>query len=190
MEVTQVSRQVIRAIILSRSDKEENWMDGDPVLMEDEIVIVKDLGRFKIGDGVRRFSELPLFPRDGRSIEVTTQGDMVGVRREGDPDWQWIIAMGPKGDPGETIIPTIGENDNWFIKGEDTGHPSRGKKGEATKLTISDDGYAVLDGVRTGTLMRAHPAELTAYVDGVKHLWSVGVINDDLVIHIKEAKNG
>lgn len=185
-----MSRQVIRATILSRSDKDDRWLEGDPVLMEDEIVIVKDLGRFKLGDGVRRYSELPLFPRDGLSLEVTTQGALVGVRREGDPEWQWVVATGPKGDKGETVIPTIGENGNWYIRGEDTGLPSRGAKGEATKLTISEDGYAVLDGVKTGTLMRAHPAELTTYVDGVKHTWSVGVINGELVVVVKEGQNG
>ncbi len=41
---------------------------------------------------------------------------------------EWLASL--KGKDGQTIIPVIGENGNWFINGEDTGLPSRGEQGE------------------------------------------------------------
>ncbi len=183
--------QKIDAIVLGRRDTLARWTENDPIPMAGELVIATDVSRMKLGDGKRRFTELPFIGTDGRGLEFAVDGDLLKIRLEGEKKWTEIIAKGP---PGKA--PTIEideETENWKIDGVDTGKPSRGKegaKGEATKLTISEDGYAVLDGVRTGTLMRAHPTELVTYINGVKHNWSVGVVNDEVVLVVKEAKNG
>ena len=55
---------------------------------------------------------------------------------------------GEDGEDGKT--PEIGANGNWWIGGEDTGIPATGQNGiDGTQITISDDGYWVLDGVKT-----------------------------------------
>jgi len=41
------------------------------------------------------------------------------------------------------LTPTIGENENWFICGVDTGKPSRGLKGDAYEITEED--YDVIE---------------------------------------------
>ena len=54
---------------------------------------------------------------------------------------------GPKGDPGSAgsaVVPTIGENGNWYINGVDTGKSSKGKDGtfkEVDKKTLMSINY-------------------------------------------------
>lgn len=62
-------------------------------------------------------SRLEEYFTGGSPGDVWTQG------AEGKPGWK-----APTG--GSASIPTIGENGNWYINGEDTGKPSRGEKGE------------------------------------------------------------
>lgn len=56
----------------------------------------------------------------------------------------WYYLQGAKGQDG--LTPTIGDNGNWFIGGEDTGIPARGKDGNDGKdgkdalWTIGDNG--------------------------------------------------
>lgn len=180
--------QVIKAIVQGRYGTLEAWKEENPVPLPMELIYVTDLNRFKVGDGERAFRDLPFVGQDGKSLEYKIEGDLLYVRREGETTWNPLIVKGP---PGRTVIPEIGDNGNWFLEGTDTGLPSRGvkgDKGEATVLTISDDGYAVLDGVKTRTLMKAHPTELTMYIDGKKYYWSMGVINDKPVFSWREAE--
>lgn len=54
---------------------------------------------------------------------------------------------------GYTPLVEIGENGNWFINGEDTGEPSKGKDGRdgyTCKIEIGADGFWYIDGVNTG----------------------------------------
>lgn len=54
---------------------------------------------------------------------------------------------GPKGDPGSpgsAVVPTIGENGNWYIDGVDTGKSSKGRDGtfqEVDKNTLMSINY-------------------------------------------------
>ncbi len=182
--------QVIKAIVQGRYGKLKEWEELNPIPRAMELIFVTDMNRFKAGDGERTFKELPYVGTDGRSIQYEIEGDILKIRLQGETEWKKIIAKGP---PGDTIIPTVGENGNWFIKNQDTGLPSRGlkgDKGEATKITLSEDGYWELDGVKSKVLARSQPTELVTYVNGKKHNWRLGVINDDLVVTIKEAENG
>jgi hypothetical protein len=58
-----------------------------------------------------------------------------------------VVDYQEKGDQGFT--PYIGENENWWINGEDTGLPSRGIDGESPIITI-ENGIWFIDGASTG----------------------------------------
>ena len=67
---------------------------------------------------------------DGFSPTVATAPIEGGTRvtiTDADGEHTFDILNGRDG--GEAATPTIGENGNWFINGEDTGKPSRGEQG-------------------------------------------------------------
>lgn len=67
---------------------------------------------------------------DGFSPTVTTAPIEGGTRvtiTDADGEHTFDIMNGRDG--GEAATPTIGENGNWYINGEDTGKPSRGEQG-------------------------------------------------------------
>lgn len=49
--------------IAFRRDTEQLWLRSDPVLLHDEVARTVNDGRFKVGDGVHRWSELPYTDR-------------------------------------------------------------------------------------------------------------------------------
>lgn len=54
-------KQISTRICL-RQDTYENWMEHNPVLLNGELAIVRigvDIIKIKVGDGKRRFSDLP-----------------------------------------------------------------------------------------------------------------------------------
>lgn len=179
--------QEIKAIVLGRADTLDKWTEHDPIPRKGELIVVTDTGRIKIGDGAKHFSELPVVGTDGKSLEFVIEGDLLKIRKEGTTTWSEIIAKGP---PGNTPVLSIDEHTgNWLVDGKDTEKPSRGvkgDKGEATVLTISEDGYAELDGVKTSTLMRANPTELLTYVNGKAVLWNVGIVNGEPVLNWRD----
>lgn len=64
--------------ILQRSDTEKNWESTNPVLSEDEVGFVKNSGNFKVGDGTKKWSELPLYeslsPNDRSKLNGIASG--------------------------------------------------------------------------------------------------------------------
>lgn len=69
--------------------------------------------------------------------------------------------IGPKGEQGYT--PYIGDNENWYIDGVDTGKPSRGEQGIQGEKGESAENYTTvyLSAIQTGGL------QLTVPVNGV-----------------------
>ena len=68
--------------------------------------------------------------KDGVSPTVTTETISGGTRvtiTDADGAHSFDVMNGQDG--GEAATPTIGENGNWYINGEDTGKPSRGEDG-------------------------------------------------------------
>lgn len=67
--------------------------------------------------------------------EPGTPANVVNIGSDTKPILQFTI---PKGEMGYT--PEIGENENWFINGIDTGKPSRGKEGDSSYnlATVTD----------------------------------------------------
>ena len=68
--------------------------------------------------------------KDGVSPTVTTETISGGTRvtiTDAEGSHSFDVMNGQDG--GEAATPTIGENGNWYINGEDTGKPSRGEDG-------------------------------------------------------------
>ena len=51
--------------IKQKGDTAANWSLHNPVLLKGEIGIALDLNKFKIGDGNKKWNELPYFYNDG-----------------------------------------------------------------------------------------------------------------------------
>ena len=55
------------------------WLLLDPVIVKDEIIIVKDLLKLKVGDGVHKYSELPFATDPSKFVEATPLGGVSAV---------------------------------------------------------------------------------------------------------------
>lgn len=61
-EVTQVANKTFNTRIKNKRDTSANWTSKDPVLLDGELIIVDTASgetRFKIGDGTKKYSQLP-----------------------------------------------------------------------------------------------------------------------------------
>lgn len=73
-----IKTTVIKTTILLRRDILANWQANNPVLQAGEMGFATDVGRFKIGDGVSYWNDLPYFAletdinKDGASIIIKT----------------------------------------------------------------------------------------------------------------------
>lgn len=62
----------LKTRIVIRNDTVANWVANDPVLLKGELGIETDTNRFKIGDGTKKFSELPYSPElDASAVTLT-----------------------------------------------------------------------------------------------------------------------
>jgi len=61
-----------------RQDTAANWNHVNPVLLKGEIGYIEDsINQFKMGDGIHKFSELPLYGFDGVQITLENLSDQV-----------------------------------------------------------------------------------------------------------------
>lgn len=95
-------------IIQSRNDTATNWATVNPVLAQGEIGIELDTRKFKVGDGINDWNNLPYFVSGGGSVEsVNGQTGVVIL------DAEDVGAL-----PDSTVIPTkVSDltNDSGFI---------------------------------------------------------------------------
>ena len=54
-----IKRRRVKAVIQFRRATEEEWIRKDPILRDGEPALSTDINKFKIGDGIRPWSELP-----------------------------------------------------------------------------------------------------------------------------------
>ena len=54
-----IKTKKIKAVIQFRRATEQEWIDRDPILREGEPALSKDINKFKIGNGINHWSELP-----------------------------------------------------------------------------------------------------------------------------------
>lgn len=135
------------------------WEQSQLILYAGELAVEGDTGLMKVGDGRRLYAELPYFNRGekgdkgerGEKGETGAALNVKGTKNSASD----LPAKGAAGDAymvggdlyvwSETAWTNVGR-----IKGEkgDRGEP--GQKGDPPKLTISDAGTWVVEGVDTG----------------------------------------
>lgn len=124
--------------------------------------------------------------KDGVSPTVTTETISGGTRvtiTDAEGAHSFDVMNGQDG--GEAATPTIGENGNWYINGEDTGKPSRGEDGapgadgeDGAPGEKGDPGEPGEDGVS--------PTVETSSIEGGTHV----VITDASGAHEFDVMNG
>lgn len=135
------------------------WEASQLILYAGELAVEGDTGLMKVGDGRRLYAELPYFNRgpegkEGKKGDRGETGAALNVKGTKNTASE-LPATGTAGDAymvggdlyvwSETTWTNVGR-----IKGEkgDQGEP--GQKGDPPKLTISDAGTWVVEGVDTG----------------------------------------
>lgn len=135
------------------------WEQSQLILYAGELAVEGDTGLMKVGDGRRLYAELPYFNRgpegkQGKKGDRGETGAALNVKGTKNAASE-LPATGMAGDAymvggdlyvwSETTWTNVGR-----IKGEkgDQGEP--GEKGDPPKLTISDAGTWVVEGVDTG----------------------------------------
>ena len=127
--------------------------------------------------------------KDGVSPTVTTETISGGTRvtiTDADGAHSFDVMNGQDG--GEAATPTIGENGNWYINGEDTGKPSRGEDGapgadgqDGAPGEKGDPGEPGADGADG-----VSPTVATSSIEGGTHV----VITDASGAHEFDVMNG
>nr|WP_312985533.1 hypothetical protein [Clostridioides sp.] len=139
----------------------------------------------------------------GAGLEFNWSGTQLGIRIEGQTDYTYVDLKGAKGDQGihgdkgdkgdkgdqgdpgldgHTYHIEIGENENWFIEGEDTGLPSRGDKGEK-----GDQGLQGIKGDKGNTGDKGDPGNgliILAFVNSEEELPDSPSIGDAYLVGI------
>ena len=113
-----MSVRSIPAQIQLRSDIESRWNSINPILASNEPGVIIDSGgnfvRMKLGDGVRRWTQLPF------ATGLNGITPHIGNNRN------WWIGDTDTGIRAEGITPRIGANGNWFVGDTDTGVQTQG----------------------------------------------------------------
>lgn len=96
--------------IKNKRDTSANWTSKDPVLLNGEIIIVDTASgetRFKIGDGTKKYSQLPFQDEAVRALIDSIPTDTVQYTPQTLTDDQQSQARTNIGAISETDIPTI-----------------------------------------------------------------------------------
>lgn len=107
-----------------RNGNASEWISVNPVLMEGELAVEKDTRKFKIGDGISNWNNLPYatMGATGKAIEFDWSGTQLGIRQEGTPTFEYVNLkgeQGPKGNPGTNG--TNGQNLQFNWNGTELG---------------------------------------------------------------------
>ena len=135
------------------------WEASQLILYAGELAVEGDTGLMKVGDGKRLYAELPYFNRgpegkQGKKGDTGETGAALNVKGTKNAVSD-LPATGTAGDAymvggdlyvwSETTWTNVGR-----IKGEKGERGEPGEKGDPPKLTISDAGNWIIDGVDTG----------------------------------------
>ena len=135
------------------------WEASQLILYAGELAVEGDTGLMKVGDGRRLYAELPYFNRgpegkQGKKGDTGETGAALNVKGTKNAVSD-LPATGTAGDAymvggdlyvwSETTWTNVGR-----IKGEKGERGEPGEKGDPPKLTISDAGNWIIDGVDTG----------------------------------------
>ena len=86
----------ILASIQVRRDSQANWEAVNPVLLDGEAAYEQDTDMFKIGDGIKRYSDLPYHNKVGPQGLQGVSGVYVG---SGDMPEGYNVQIDPDGTP-------------------------------------------------------------------------------------------
>lgn len=91
----------ILASVQVRRDTKANWKTTNPVLLEGEAAYELDTDMFKIGDGVKHYSDLPYHNKVGQKGDTGNSGVYIGTSQPTDSNINvWIDS---DGEPTEVI---------------------------------------------------------------------------------------
>lgn len=93
------------------------WSTVNPILLAGEFAVETDTRKFKIGDGVTDWNTLLYATQgeSGKSVEYIWDGTSLGIRQEGELEYQYVDLKGESGNAGfttGTVQPTDGST--WF----------------------------------------------------------------------------
>lgn len=96
------------------------WEASNPILLDGEFAIEKDTRKFKIGDGITSWNDLVYATQGetGKSIEYIWDGTRLGIKQEGDLNYQYIDLKGEKGEAGTTSWLGITDKPTEFMPSE------------------------------------------------------------------------
>jgi len=122
----------IKAVLRVRRGSYDSFVRANPKLMDGEITVVtvgsgEHGGKVKVGDGLRRWTDLPFVLGTAGTIQVGsietgeagTQAMIINRGSNTEAVLDFIIPKGDMGTIGSVL--QIGENGNWFIDEKDTG---------------------------------------------------------------------
>ena len=69
-----VEKNQLKAKIVVRNDLAAQWSTINPVLLAGEVGLEKDTNKFKFGDGVKKWSELPYA---GTQVKIQGEGEVL-----------------------------------------------------------------------------------------------------------------
>lgn len=140
----------ILASVQVRRDSKANWESANPILLNGEAAYEQDTDMFKIGDGVKRYSDLPYHnkvgpkgdtgatPQISMSVSTGAAGSEASVSVSGTAENPLISLTIPRGDTGASgsagadgVSPTV----------------STSKSGKVTTITFID-----ATGTKTATI--------------------------------------
>lgn len=145
-----------------RRDTAANWTAKNPTLNAGEIGVILEtdgtVRRFKVGDGTKTWTALPLFAGDG-TVQMRVSGGQIQYSNDNGTTWTNLIAVssliGPKGDRGYSAYEIAvqqgfaGTPDQWLasLKG------AKGDQGDAGPAGIpSQRRIQVLNNTSTGAV--------------------------------------
>lgn len=91
-----------------RNGTAEEWAEVNPILAVGELALEIDTRKFKIGDGIHAWNDLPYATQgergpagpQGKGLEFLWDGTKLGVRVEGETEYQYVDLVGPRGPQG------------------------------------------------------------------------------------------
>ena len=146
----------ILASVQVRRDTKANWETINPILLEGEAAYELDTDMFKIGDGIKHYSDLPYHNKVGPKGDTGNSGVYIGTSQPTDSNINvWIDS---DGEPTEVIDDfareaigklkndlddLINEDNNLFVKETIIGGVKFGSNNSA--MQIDNENYCVTD---------------------------------------------
>lgn len=174
----------VKIKIQLRKGVASEWSLVNPILAQAELGVEIDTKKWKIGDGVTPWNILPYSMQgekglDGKSIEFLWNNTKLGIKLEGETEYQFVDLKGEKGDTGEGLSAyqvwlsqgNIGSELDFLnsLKGE------KGDTGSIEDVTASDISIADINSNFTSNNVEGALAELFTNVSDGKELIATAI---------------